>query len=93
MDLIILIVILLVVFGYPAHRWGSSRGWGYSPVGIHRLHHRHLASVQVRPMTPKEKQLLRRALIAVWEMFQSESKTEAIKHVDAVSDLTEENEK
>lgn len=48
-------------------------------------------------MTPKEKQLLRRVLIAGWELLQAESKTEAIKHVDeivdAVSDLAAEDEK
>lgn len=48
-------------------------------------------------MTPKEKQLLRRALIGLWELLQAESKTEAIKHVDeivdAVSDLATEDGK
>lgn len=48
-------------------------------------------------MTPKEKQLLRRALIAYWQMMKSEHLTEAIEHideiVDAVSDLTAEDGK
>lgn len=47
-------------------------------------------------MTPKEQQLLRRALIAAWELFHAENKTEALKHVDeivdAVSDLAKEQE-
>lgn len=34
MDLLIIFIIVLLLFGYPAHRWGSSRGWGYGPVGI-----------------------------------------------------------
>lgn len=48
-------------------------------------------------MTVQEKQLLRRVLIGLWQLLQSKSKTEAIKHVDeivdAVSDLQEESEK
>jgi hypothetical protein len=48
-------------------------------------------------MTPKQQQLLRRALIAAWELLHAENKTEAIKHVDeivdAVSDLSKEDDK
>lgn len=34
MDILILIVVLLLVFGYPAHRWGYSRGYSYGPIGV-----------------------------------------------------------
>ena len=37
-------------------------------------------------MTTEEKQALRRILIAGWELLKSESKTEAIKHIDEIVD-------
>lgn len=41
-------------------------------------------------MTTQEKQLLRKALIALWEILQSETKTEAIRHIDEFIEVADE---